>query len=157
MWQSLQGNVGLKNTDRTAPVAPFGVSRISLPPELRFWDNLKCVWDLKVFNRLFQKSFSSYTIFTATVTRLRDYEELKNVSCGAPVAPFGLIRVYRPPKISSLQLKIIMIKNNHDVLKDPKDSYVNDAVEPLGICTRCDSFYGVMWMWDSKMSPVQPL
>ena len=95
-----------------------------------------------MFNRLFWQSFSSYTIFTATVTRLRDYEELKNVSCGAPVAPFGLMRVYRPPIISSLQLKISMIKNNHDVLKDPKDSYVNDAVEPLGSVPAVTVFMG---------------
>ena len=76
------------------------------------------------------------------MTRLRGHEELKNVSCGAPVAPFGLMRVYRPPKISCLQLKIIMIKNNHDVLKDPKDSYVNDAVEPLGSVPTVTVFIG---------------
>ena len=76
------------------------------------------------------------------MTRFRDYEELKNVSCGAPVAPFALMCVYRPPKISSLQLKIIMIKNNHDVLKDPKDSYVNDAVEPLGSVPAVTVFMG---------------
>ena len=68
--------------------------------------------------------------------------ELKNVSCGALAASFGLIRVYRPTKISSLQLKVITIKNNHDVLKDPKDSYVNDAVEPLGSVPAVTVFMG---------------
>ena len=51
------------------------------------------------------------------MTRLRDYEELKNVSCGAPVAPFGQMCVYRAPKISSLQLKTIMMCKN--TLKTP--------------------------------------
>ena len=35
-----------------------------------------------------------------------------------------------------------MIKNNHDVLKDPKDSYVNDAVEPLGSVPAVTVFMG---------------
>ena len=41
--QSLWGNVGLKNVTRTAPVAPFRLMCISLPPELRSGQSKECM------------------------------------------------------------------------------------------------------------------